>query len=135
TKEPQVGALDFEAVSGIAVTVLVFSLGQSTFNIDLFTFSQVLARELGLVSPERDPETGGQVLKLPRPVFSPFSCSDREVAHSDTLRCISEFGVAPEIADNRNLIERCHKFSLQLLKILPEPRPEKCSEQNLSEVL
>src|SRR4029079_1976669 len=89
--------------------------GGAPFEVDLAPLREVARDVFGLLAPARDAEPGGDVLLLAGLVALPFVRRHRELADGRALRCVGEFGVAPEVADDDDLVERHVSRSVYLL--------------------
>ncbi len=82
---------------------------QSSFDVDGSALGEVLATVLGGPTPDHDP--------VPLSLFDFFTaafvrpvlaCREAEISYRLTVLGIAEFGVAPEVADENDLVDACH---------------------------
>src|SRR5262245_31794474 len=114
TQKLYIGRGNLGAESLLAFAVRVLLQPQTTFNVNLTAFGQIFIGQLRLPSPGRHAEPGRVLLHFARDILAPLGCRDRHLAESRALRRVPQFGVAAQITDDRDLVER-HRTSLLLL--------------------
>src|SRR5882672_6427874 len=103
-----VGA-DLGAIAVLAVLVLALARAQLALDVDLRALLQVLAGDLGEAAEEGDAmPLGGFLLLAARLVLPRVGRRDANVGDGVTARQIFGFRVGAEIADDDDLVHRCH---------------------------
>src|SRR5438105_3410581 len=94
-------------MSLVAVTVRVLFHAQTTFDVNRAAALQILRSSLSLPSPERYAKPSGDVVVLTgSAILAALIRRETEAADGRTLRRVAQFGVAAEVSDQDNLVER-----------------------------
>ena len=94
-------------MSLVAVAVRVLFHAQTTFDVNRAAALQILRRSLSLPSPERYAKPGSDVVVLAgSAILAALIGRETEATDRRTLRRVAQFGVAAEVSDQNNFIER-----------------------------
>src|SRR6185503_780709 len=91
-----------------AVLVLPLARLQAPLDVDLRALLEVLARDLGELAEEGDPVPFRLLLLLPRLVLPLLRGRDGDVGDRAAVGHVARLGIAPEVADEDDLDDRCH---------------------------
>src|SRR5687767_9241720 len=103
--ELHIRGVNLERVAGFAITIRPLFHPQPAFDIDRFSFCQILGRSFGLPAPERNPEPGRDVLRFAGFILALFVGSQRETTDRCALGGIAQFRVTPQIAYQYYFVE------------------------------
>src|SRR5262249_27581822 len=115
TEELNLGRGDLGAEALLAFTVGVLLQPQTAFNVNLTPPGQILVAHLPLPPPRRNAEPGRVLFRFAGDALALLGRGDGHLAKGRALRRVSQFGVAAQITDDCDLVERHTLASLPLL--------------------
>src|SRR5204863_6870580 len=93
----------------VAVLVRVFVSLEPALDVYLLSFDQIAGQRFGLLAPQIDVVPLGAFLPLARFVVPDFRRRHAEFRHGGAARRIAQLRVAPEIADQNDLVDASHR--------------------------
>jgi hypothetical protein len=99
---------DLGGVLVLAVLVLPLARLEAPFHVDLGALLQVLAGDLGQLAEEGHAVPLGLFLLVAVLVLPRLRGGDRDVRDRAPVRHVAGLGIAPEVADEDHLVDRCH---------------------------
>jgi hypothetical protein len=78
---------------------------QTTFDKDLAALLQILTDDLSQLAPEHEAMPLGTLLTLAFTIVPTLVGRQGDVGHRGATRCVANFGITPQIADEDNLVD------------------------------
>jgi hypothetical protein len=108
--------LDFRRITLVPVLVVPLARLQTALHVDLFALRQVLLQAFSLLPPEHHAVPFRFLLALLVAVIPHLGRREVERGHGAPAGGVAELRVAPEIADQNDLVHTAHQLSFRSLR-------------------